>query len=91
MARKVRVAVIGGGLGGLCAASALLHHGHEVHVYEAAPQLLEVGGGLTLGPNAMKPVFEKIFAEFAKPGSSMAMKRRLIEGEYVHGLHRRDS
>jgi salicylate hydroxylase len=54
MARRVRVAVIGGGLGGLCAASALLHHGHEVHVYEAAPQLLEVGGGLTLGPNAMK-------------------------------------
>lgn len=47
MARKVRVAVIGGGLGGLCAGSALLHHGHEVHVYEAAPQLLEVGGGLT--------------------------------------------
>ena len=37
-----------------CAASALLHRGHEVHVYEAAPQLLEVGGGLTLGPNAMK-------------------------------------
>jgi 2-polyprenyl-6-methoxyphenol hydroxylase-like FAD-dependent oxidoreductase len=30
------------------------HHGHEVHVYEAAPQLLEVGGELTLGPNAMK-------------------------------------
>src|SRR5436190_4845492 len=54
MARKLRVAVIGGGLGGVCAASALLHHGHEVHVYEAAPQLLEVGGGLTLGPNAMK-------------------------------------
>jgi salicylate hydroxylase len=54
MARKVRVAVIGGGLGGLCAASSLLHRGHDVHVYEAAPQLLEVGGGLTLGPNAMK-------------------------------------
>ncbi|MGH2469015.1 MAG: FAD-dependent monooxygenase, partial [Chloroflexota bacterium] len=54
MARKVRAAVIGGGLGGLCAASALLHHGHEVHVYEAAPRLLEVGGGLTLGSNAMK-------------------------------------
>ena len=53
MTRKVRVAVIGGGLGGLCAASALLHHGHEVHVYEAAPHLLEVGGGLTLGPNAI--------------------------------------
>jgi salicylate hydroxylase len=53
MTRRVRVAVIGGGLGGLCAASALLHHGHEVKVYEAAPQLLEVGGGLTLGANAM--------------------------------------
>ncbi|MBO0887060.1 MAG: FAD-dependent monooxygenase [Acidimicrobiales bacterium] len=54
MARSTRVAIIGGGLGGLCAASALLRRGHEVHVYEAAPQLMEVGGGLTLGPNAMK-------------------------------------
>lgn len=45
---------MGGGLGGLCAASALLSRDHEVHVYEAAPRLMEVGGGLTLGPNAMK-------------------------------------
>lgn len=54
MARRTRIAIIGGGLGGLCAASALLRRGHEVHVYEAAPRLMEVGGGLTLGPNAMK-------------------------------------
>jgi salicylate hydroxylase len=53
MARRARVAIIGGGLGGLCAATALRRRGHEVHVYEAAPRLMEVGGGLTLGPNAM--------------------------------------
>jgi hypothetical protein len=31
-------------------------------------------------PNAIKPVFEKMFAEFAKPGASVARKQRLIEG-----------
>ena len=40
--------------------------------------------GALRGPNAIKPVFEKMFAEFAKPGRSFAMKQRLIEGEYAY-------
>src|SRR5437763_15332391 len=50
----MRVAVIGGGIGGLTAARALLRRGFEVRVYEAAPELKEIGAGVALGPNAMK-------------------------------------
>ncbi|MGH2894388.1 MAG: FAD-dependent monooxygenase [Solirubrobacteraceae bacterium] len=49
-----RVAIIGGGIGGLAAARALHRRGLEVTVYEAAPELLEIGAGVALGPNAMK-------------------------------------
>jgi len=54
MAKTARVAVIGGGIGGLTAAQALLQKGFEVTVHEAAPELKEIGAGVALGPNAMK-------------------------------------
>jgi salicylate hydroxylase len=54
MARKTRVAVIGGGIGGCTAAHALLQKGFDVHVYEAQPELKEIGAGVALGPNGMK-------------------------------------
>jgi salicylate hydroxylase len=49
-----RVAIIGGGIGGLAAANALSQAGIEVAVYEAAGELKEIGAGLALHPNAMK-------------------------------------
>jgi salicylate hydroxylase len=54
VARSIRVAIIGAGLGGLAAAGALRQHGIEVVVYERAPTLGEVGAGIQLGPNAVK-------------------------------------
>jgi 2-polyprenyl-6-methoxyphenol hydroxylase-like FAD-dependent oxidoreductase len=49
-----RVAIIGGGIGGLTAANALLRAGAEVSVYEAAGELKEIGAGVALHPNAMR-------------------------------------
>ena len=49
-----RVAIIGGGIGGLTAADALSRAGIEVAVYEAAAELKEIGAGVALHPNAMK-------------------------------------
>jgi 2-polyprenyl-6-methoxyphenol hydroxylase-like FAD-dependent oxidoreductase len=54
MARRIRVAVIGAGLGGLAAAAALRQRGIEVALYERAPELGEVGAGIQLGPNAVR-------------------------------------
>jgi salicylate hydroxylase len=48
-----RVAIIGGGIGGLTAANALSRAGIEVAVYEAAAELREIGAGVALHPNAM--------------------------------------
>ena len=49
-----RVAIVGGGIGGLTAAHALHRRGVEVAIYEAAPELREIGAGVALHPNAMK-------------------------------------
>src|ERR1700720_744628 len=50
----LRIAVIGGGIGGLTAAVALREVGFEVDVYEQAPELTEVGGGINMAPNATR-------------------------------------
>ena len=49
---SARILVIGAGLGGLTAALALRKAGFSVDVHEAAPQLGEVGAGLTLSRGA---------------------------------------
>ena len=40
--------------------------------------------GVLRGPEAIRSVFEKLFGEFAKPGASIASKKRLVEGDYVY-------
>jgi salicylate hydroxylase len=48
------VAVVGGGIGGLTAALSLLRAGFDVHVYERAAELAEVGAGVQISPNASR-------------------------------------
>ncbi|MSO97206.1 MAG: FAD-dependent oxidoreductase [Rhodospirillaceae bacterium] len=50
--KDAKIILIGAGIGGLTAALALQRRGFKVTVYEQAPQLGEVGAGLTLSPNA---------------------------------------
>jgi salicylate hydroxylase len=50
----LKIAVIGGGLGGLSAAVGLHQAGFEVEVYEQAPDLTQIGGGINMGPNAAR-------------------------------------
>ncbi|MDX3907774.1 MAG: FAD-dependent monooxygenase [Pigmentiphaga sp.] len=52
--RRLKVIVVGAGIGGLTAAAALYQKGFEVEVYERARQLGEVGAGLQIAPNAVK-------------------------------------
>jgi len=50
----LRIAVIGGGIGGLTAAQSLRQAGFAVDVYEQAPELTQIGGGINMGPNAVR-------------------------------------
>jgi len=54
MADGASIAVIGGGIGGLAAAATLLRAGFDVHLYEQARALGEVGAGINIGPNASR-------------------------------------
>ena len=53
----VTIAVAGAGIGGLTAAVALRQAGFDVDVYEQAPELTEVGGGINMGPNAARILY----------------------------------
>jgi salicylate hydroxylase len=48
------VVVVGGGIGGLFAANALIAQGLRVSVFEQAPALGEVGAGVFLTPNSVR-------------------------------------
>src|SRR6266566_3493767 len=50
----LHVSIIGGGIGGLAAASALQRQGIQVAVFERNPELREIGAGLTLWANGVQ-------------------------------------
>jgi 2-polyprenyl-6-methoxyphenol hydroxylase-like FAD-dependent oxidoreductase len=50
----MKVAIVGGGIGGLALALSLHQKGVACEVYEAVPQVREVGVGITLLPHAMR-------------------------------------
>ncbi|WP_417620684.1 FAD-dependent monooxygenase [Parasphingorhabdus sp.] len=54
MKSKVSIGIVGGGIGGMTAALALLRRGFEVSVFEQAPELQEVGAGLQISPNGVR-------------------------------------
>jgi salicylate hydroxylase len=76
MGSRPRIVIIGGGIGGLFAANALIGQGLRVSVYEQASALGEVGAGVYVTPNAVRhlervglgPAVEKWGARVA-PGS----------------------
>lgn len=51
---RPRIAVVGGGIGGLAAAAFLRRAGVMATVYEQAPALKEIGAGILVSPNAVR-------------------------------------
>src|SRR5271169_5364756 len=48
------VAIVGGGIGGLATALALVRRGIDVEVYEQAPELRELGAGVQISANGTR-------------------------------------
>jgi ketosteroid isomerase-like protein len=46
--------------------------------------VLFVSDGPLKGPDRIRPLFQALFSEFAKPGSSFTMQQRLIEGDHAY-------
>lgn len=53
---RLRVAVVGAGIGGLTLAAALARAGVDCRLFERTRRLAEVGAGVQLSPNAVRPL-----------------------------------
>jgi 2-polyprenyl-6-methoxyphenol hydroxylase-like FAD-dependent oxidoreductase len=72
----VRIAIIGGGIGGLSAALALRRCGFAPEVFEQADELLEVGAAIAVWPNAMR-VLARLGVGEAVAGRAGTLRRAL--------------
>jgi 2-polyprenyl-6-methoxyphenol hydroxylase-like FAD-dependent oxidoreductase len=52
----LRIAIVGGGIAGLALALGLHRHGIAARVYEAAPEITEIGVGITVLPHGMREI-----------------------------------
>ncbi len=94
MATSCKIAIVGGGLAGLAAANALRSFGMAPDVFEAAPQLGEIGAAVNASPQAVKAlraagVGEAIAAVgYLSPGIST---RNMQTGDYLEFNDRKKS
>ena len=101
---KLRIAIVGCGTAGPAAAVLLRRQGHEVVLFERAPECKAVGAGFLLQPSGMAVleelgIIEKVLAHAAKvdclhvldsDGSTLLnlQYRELGQGKFGAGLHR---
>ena len=75
MAPLGKIAIVGGGIGGLTAALALLQAGIDVDVYEQAPELKDVGAGVQISSNGTRVLHALGLAEAVERVSSVLRSR----------------
>lgn len=77
MQKPLRVLISGAGVGGLCAAAALLRRGIDVEVYEQATELKEVGAGVQLSANGTRVLHSLGVAEALSARSCEAQGKEI--------------
>lgn len=75
--KDARIAIIGAGMAGLTAALSLQKHGFKPVVYETAPELGEVGAGLTISPNSTHGL------EYVGLGEELAARANIPKGQAI--------
>ncbi|RYD36414.1 MAG: FAD-dependent monooxygenase [Verrucomicrobiaceae bacterium] len=101
---RMRIAVVGCGTAGPAAATLLARHGHQVTLYERAPECQPVGAGFLLQPSGMAVleelgIAEAVLAKAAKvdslhivnPDGTTLLEllyREMDAGAFGAGLHR---
>ncbi|MEM6909617.1 MAG: FAD-dependent monooxygenase [Pseudomonadota bacterium] len=75
-----RIAIVGGGIGGLTAGIALQQAGFNPVIYERAPEFGEVGAGISLSPNAVKGLAMLGLGEFLEAKANEPLDQFLFHG-----------
>ena len=76
-----KVIIVGGGIGGLSAALALLKRGIDVEVYEQSSLLKEAGAGIQIGSNGTRVLYALGLEQALTEVSVMPSARELAIGE----------
>ena len=77
----MNIAIVGGGIGGLATANALLNKGFNVRVYERARVWRSIGAGLSLTPNdlnsleAIRSGIVQLLKQAGSPLHKLVLKR----------------
>ncbi len=90
----INIGICGGGIGGFGAAIALRKFGHNVHVFEKAPQLNRIGADINLTPNAVFALDQMGLGEYLRKTAarpSFRISRDGITGEETSRLVMSDS
>ncbi|URQ62474.1 FAD-dependent urate hydroxylase HpxO [Pantoea alhagi] len=79
----MKAIVIGGGIGGMCAALALEQSGYQTEVYEAVKTIRPVGAAISIWPNGVKCLnFLGLKAQLQALGGNMAF---MAYNDFRHG------
>src|ERR1700675_2935547 len=81
MSQDRPVTIVGGGLAGLGVAHALNVHGFRTEVFEAAPELGEIGAAVNTSPNATKAL------QAIGLGEKIAAVANLSPGIYTRNMN----
>jgi salicylate hydroxylase len=78
MAKTFRIAIVGGGIGGLTLAVALRQRGIKADVYEQAQELAEIGAAVALSANSTRELRRLGMGDaLANPGTKFQQNFRL--------------
>jgi 2-polyprenyl-6-methoxyphenol hydroxylase-like FAD-dependent oxidoreductase len=85
----MRIAIMGGGIGGLTTALGLRQFGFEPQVFEQAPELLEVGAAILIWPNAMRVLHRLGLAETIRQRGGILEQARWLnrDGKLLNHFH----
>jgi 2-polyprenyl-6-methoxyphenol hydroxylase-like FAD-dependent oxidoreductase len=84
-----KIAITGGGIGGLTTAIALQQRGFDVTVYEAAAEIHEAGAGLWVAPNALA-IFARLGLADVVKAAGNTLQSSLIGDHHGRALTRVD-
>ena len=95
-ANSLHATIVGGGIGGLSAANALLRSGLRVSVFEQAAALGEVGAGVFIYPNSLRqlermgfgPALARVGAKVGRGSEYYRMDGTVVGPILTHGFER---
>ncbi|MHD0396993.1 FAD-dependent monooxygenase [Staphylococcus simulans] len=75
----MKIAIVGGGIGGLTAAALLHEQDHEIHVFEQQDEIKEIGAGIGVGGNVLDKLGNHDMAKGIKNAGQIIKEMEILD------------